>query len=147
MAVKFVTSVSNSEITKALKSIGIYDGKARMAASKVLQNATRRIKNGAVRRVAVRSGELKRSIKSNYSDDKLVGIIRAKSPHAHLVEFGHKGGTVKPKKRKAMKIGENTFAANAVLPTVKAKPFIIPAFEAEASQIVRDIRNAIQKGK
>lgn len=145
MARVFVTSISNSDLNNALKKISAFDGKSRMAQSKVLKNATRRIKNGAIRRVSVRTGELKQSIKSSYSDDKMVGIVRAKAPHAHLIEFGHRGAIVKPKKKKAMKIGENTFAAKAVLPPVKAKPFIIPAFEAEVPKIIKDLQQAIQK--
>lgn len=148
MAVKFVATVSNAEISKCIRAIKTYDGKARLGAEKVLQNATRRIAGGARRRVAVASGTLKKSIKSGFSKSKLVGVVRANAPHAHLVEFGANAAIVKAKKGKALKTvvadGYKYFKT-ARIPKRKARPFIVPAFNAEAPKIVDELKKELSK--
>lgn len=148
MAAKFVVTASSADLAKCLSQIGALDGKSRLAVEKAMQRATKRIKAGAIRRVAVRSGELKKSISSGFSATKLQGVVRAKKPYAHLVEFGAKAVTIKPKEKKAMKIpfGEEYIVRKKVsIPARKPRPFIIPAYEAEAPELVDEIKKELLK--
>lgn len=94
----YITTLSDEELTKCLKQIKAFDGKTRLGVEKALRNGTKRVRTGAARRVAVRSGTLKRSLRSGFSRAKLEGVIRAKQPYAHLVEYGAQGFFTKPKK-------------------------------------------------
>lgn len=147
MARVFVASIPDAELTKALKQIDAYDGKARLRVERVMANATRRIKNGAIRRVAVRSGTLKKSIKSSFSAPKLTGTIRATAPHAHLIEFGARATTAEPEKKKFLKFerssGKVVYVRRARIPARSPRPFITPAYEAERANLINDIKKAV----
>ena len=56
MARTFITTVSDSELTKCLKQISLYDGKARLGVESAIKEGTKRVRKAARRRVAVRSG-------------------------------------------------------------------------------------------
>lgn len=150
MATKFVVNVRNSELAQCLKQLSAFDGKSRLGVEKAMANAVRRIKSGAVRRVAVASGKLKKSIRGSFSKPKLLGIVRARTPHAHLVEFGAKAAMEKPKKKKAMRLvaGDGyKFIRKAQIPVRKARPFIMPAYEAEKGKLIADVKAVIRKGR
>lgn len=83
-------------------------------------DATRKaIVEGAKARVPVRTGELKRSIRSTMDKRRGKAKVSARARHAHLVEFG----TV----------------------NMPAKPFLQPAAEAERDNYVRRAKEAGQR--
>lgn len=142
-------SVSNTELSKAIKSIDAYDGKTRLKVEKALMDGVRRTASGARTRVAVNSGKLKRSIKSGFSRVKLEGQVKATQPYAHLVEFGTRPHKLTPKNKKVMKIDDNgmrRFTGRGIHhPGSKTRPFMVPAFEAESPNITKDIIKAVEK--
>ncbi|WP_303706934.1 HK97 gp10 family phage protein [Phascolarctobacterium succinatutens] len=145
----YITTLSDEELTKCLKQIKAFDGKTRLGVEKALRNGTKRVRTGAARRVAVRSGTLKRSLRSGFSRAKLEGVIRAKQPYAHLVEYGAQGFFAKPKKTgiRALKMnigGKAVYSKSARVPARKARPFLAPAFEDEAPRIIADVKKEIE---
>lgn len=49
--------------------------------------------------------------------------------YAQIVEKGAKPHAVAPRKRKALKLGDNAFRRRAAHPGMRAKPFLRPAFD------------------
>ena len=146
MARTFITTVSDSELTKCLKQISLYDGKARLGVESAIKEGTKRVRKAARRRVAVRSGTLKRSLVYSFSTRTMEGMVRAKQPYAHLVEFGAQPVIAKPKKRKAMKMsvkGKTQYTNIARIPERKAKPFLVPSFEEEMPVIIADVKKVL----
>ena len=149
MGRSYITTLSDAELTRCIKQIKAFDGRSRLGVEKALKNGTRRVRDGAARRVAVRSGELKRSLRSGFSKAKLEGVVKAKQPYAHLVEYGAKACFAKPKKSgiRALKIhfkGKTVYSKSARIPERKARPFLAPAFEAEAPRIIADVKKEIE---
>ena len=109
------------ELGEALKQIGAYDGKARLRIENAVKTSTRAISRGARQRVPVLTGTLKKSIGARFDAKNCVGTIAAKSPPAHLVEFGHGGSGPAPE-----------------------HPFMRPAFENEKPELIRAIKEAVK---
>lgn len=158
----FITGYKSEGLAQTLSKIGVFDVKARAAAEKAMRNGTRRIAASARRRVAVKSGTLKSKISGSFKADKMTGYVRAKAPHAHLVEFGAKGTVAYPKKAKALKIPVNAkskgvtekekkrgyaFRKKAVIPARSPHPFMIPAFEEQEPRIVDEVKKGIESVK
>ena len=146
MARAFITTVSDSELSKCLKQISLYDGKARLGVEKAISDATKRVRKAARRRVAVRSGALKRSLKSSFSKRTMEGIVKAKQPYAHLVEFGAQPVIIKPKKRHVLKInisGKKQYTKTARIPARQAKPFLVPSFQEEMPNVIAEVKKVL----
>ena len=144
MSRDFVVTIRVPELQKALKQVEAYDQNTRSRIGSAVQHSTNAIADGARRRVSVRTGRLIKKIGADYNSQKLEGTVTAKTPYAHLVEFGAKGATVAPKKKKALHFG-GRFAASANIPERKAKPFLRPAFEAEKPNLVNALNEAVSK--
>lgn len=145
---KFYAKVTSNDLTKALESISAWDGKTRLAVENTLQNGTKAVARGAKQRAAQRSGKLKKSIKTGFDRRKPEGMVRAKTPYAHIVEFGSKSYTVRAKNKKALTIPGGSalvLRKSAKIPARKGRPFIKPAFEAEEPKIVSNIRKVLNK--
>ena len=99
---KFLAKVTSSDLTKAMSSISAWDGKTRLAIENALQDSTKNIARGAKQKVAQRSGKLKKSIKTGFDRRKPEGLVKAKTPYAHIVEFGAKAHIVRAKNKKAL---------------------------------------------
>jgi phage gpG-like protein len=148
----FRVNFSVPELNQAVKQISAYDSRTAQRVENQVQKSTKNIGNGARQRVPVRSGDLKKSISTRFDSRSITGYIAAKKPYAHLVEFGHKGGTARPDTKKALKIpwaggmgvgGEN-FAASADIPSVRERPYMRPAFENEKPNLIRGIKEAVK---
>ena len=138
---KFYAKVTSNDLTKALGSISAWDGKTRLAVENALQN-------GAKQRVAQRSGKLKKSIKTGFDRRKPEGMVRAKTPYAHIVEFGSKSYTLRAKNKKALTIPGGSalvLRKSAKIPARKGRPFIEPSFEAEEPKIVSSMKKVLNK--
>lgn len=146
MAKAFITTVSDSELSKCLKQLSLYDGKARLGVEKAISDATKRVRKAARRRVAVRSGALKRSLKSSFSKRTMEGIVKAKQPYAHLVEFGAQPVIIKPKKRHVLKINisvKKQYTKTARIPARQAKPFLVPSFQEEMPNVITEVKKVL----
>lgn len=144
----FKVQVERSEMTQLMKNIKAWDGKKRMAVENSLKAGTRDIQKQAKIRVPVRTGKLKKTVKQRFSAAKMTGEVYSNLPYAHLVEFGFKAHTVRPKKKKAMKVsqmGGDFFTKKAEIPKQNARPFLKPAYEYEEHHIINSIKKALNK--
>ena len=140
------------ELEQTLGQLKAYDGKAALKVEEAVSTSTKNIAKGARQRVPVRSGKLKKSIRSRFDKRAVTGYVQARQPHAHLVEFGAKGATVEPKSKKALKIpwsggmgvGGTYFAASAKIPARKERPFMRPAFEDEKPELIKALKEAVK---
>ena len=145
---KFYAKVSSNDLTKALDNISAWDGKTRLGVENALQGSTKNIAKGAKQRVAMRSGKLKKSIKTGFDRRKPEGTVRAKTAYAHIVEFGSKAYVTQPKSKKALTIssgGKTFIRKSAKIPARKGRPFIKPAFEQEEPKLVSNIKKVLNK--
>lgn len=145
---KFYAKVTSNDLTNALGRISAWDGKTRLAVENELQAGTKAVARGAKQRAAVRSGKLKKSIKTGFDRRKPEGAVRVKTSYAHIVEFGAKAHTIRAKNKKALTIAQGGALAlrkSARIPARKGRPFIKPAFEAEETKIVSNIKKVLNK--
>ena len=75
-------------------------------------------------------------------------MVRAKTPYAHIVEFGSKSYTLRAKNKKALTIPGGSalvLRKSAKIPARKGRPFIEPSFEAEEPKIVSSMKKVLNK--
>ncbi len=142
----FVVNLGINDLQRVLGAFRTYDVQTRERLRATVQTSTANIMLGAKRRVRVRSGKLVKSITMFYDGVRNIGTVRAKSPHAHLVEYGAKATKELPSRKKALHSGALTgtgFAASANIPARAEHPFMRPAFEDEKPNLVRSVEAAI----
>lgn len=156
MARGFRVNMSVPELGEAVKKIGAYNSKVGVELENAVEESTKAIAAGERQRVPVRTGRLKKKISSRFNRKKIEGLAIARAPYAHLIEFGAKAATAKPKNAKAMRLVDKgmldgsggefgiTFAASAKIPSRRARPFARPAFEAEKPNLLRKIAEAVK---
>ncbi len=143
---QFTIKVPRGELQRMLRHVTAWDAGAGLEVERIIRSGTRRVAAEARRRVPVDTGKLKGSIRFGFSRNKAEGKVYTEVPYAHLVEFGTRGVTVKPKKKKAMKIplpGETAFALRAKTPGMKERPFMKSAYDCEAPRIVTELKKAL----
>ncbi|MDR3565580.1 MAG: HK97 gp10 family phage protein [Negativicutes bacterium] len=139
----FTINLGIGDLQRSLGAFQTYDAQTQARLQSTVQSSTSAIMLGAKRRARVRSGQLVKNITMSYDGVKNVGIVRAKSPHAHLVEYGARAATERPKNKKALTVGDG-FAASANIPARQAYPFMRPAFEDEKPNLVRGTETAVK---
>jgi hypothetical protein len=136
-----------NDLQRSLGAFRTYDTETQARLRSAVQSSTSAIMLGAKRRVCVRSGDLVQHITMTYDGALNIGTIRAKSPHAHLLEYGARAARELPGKKKALHSSALTgsgFAATVNIPTRKAYPFMRPAFEDEKPNLVRATEAAVK---
>lgn len=149
----FRVNMSVPELGRALQQISAYDGKAALGIENAVHSSTKAIGVGARQRVSVKTGNLKKKIRTRFSRNKYgrgltEGAVAGVTPYAHLVEFGAKATVVKPKTKKALAIdafGYRRYAKKAHIPKRAEHPFMRPAFENEKPNLIRNIAEAVKK--
>lgn len=147
MSRAFKVNLGIKDLQQQLGKIKQYDAQTQAKMRGAVQESTANIYAGAKRRVRVRSGGLQKNITMEYNDATNTGKVRAKSPHAHLVEFGARAAVERPKSKKALRIDANgirRFADSVTIPARKAKPFMTPAFEQEKPNLMRNVQEAVK---
>lgn len=145
---KIYMKVDSSALTEALKEISFWDGKARLGVENVMKKGTKDIRRDAVQRAAVKSGKLKKSLKTRFKASRCQGEVYTKLPYAHVLEYGSKAHEIKPKKKKALRFyknGELLFAQKVKLPKFAGKPYLKPAYDFIAPDIVKNIKKVVKK--
>ena len=142
---EFTVQVENGELAAALGSINAWDGKTRLAVEAALKKGTDRILRQARQRAAVRTGAMKKSLKQSFSATKLEGRVYSNKPYAHLVEYGAKAASVRPKRKKALRFSNGDFSMKANIPRRDPKPFMKPAYDYCAPDIIKEIKKAVGK--
>lgn len=145
---KIYMKVDSSAISNALKEIHAWDGKARLRVEDAVKRGTKNVRRDAAQRAAVRSGKLKRSLKTRFRASKCTGEVYTRLPYAHIVEYGAKAHEVKPKRKKALRFyknGKAIFAKRVKLPKFIARPYLKPAYDYISPDIVKNIKKAVRK--
>ena len=92
---------------------------------------------------SVQTGHLRRSIKHKVSANE--GIVSANTKYAEGVEKGTKPHIIRAKKKKALYWqGANHPVKVVNHPGSAAKPYLIPALEAEQPKFIQNLKEAIQ---
>ena len=147
------TFIVKADVSRAvyncLRKLDAYDQKTSDSIRKIVKDSTANVFAGALRRVPVRSGALKKSIRMRFEDTptNTVGIVYTNEPTAHLIERG--AGPVPvlmPIKKKALHPGgSGYFFTRASIPARKAKPFLKPAMDDERPRFEVKVREAVTK--
>ena len=143
----FTVKVPEGELSKAIRQISAWDGKTRLRMEAALKRGTHAVYREARQRVPVRTGKLKKSIKTRFSAVKLEGQVYSNVPYAHLVEFGSRVHTVRPKKKKALRFfkGGPVLTKWSRIPAQSGKPFFKPAYDYVEPQLIREVKKAVQE--
>lgn len=148
MAYTFYIKADDSAINKALRQISVFDGKTRLKVERAVKNGTQAVGRAARKNVPVKTGALRKSIKTSFKSRAIVGEAKAMSPVAHLIEYGAKSAIIMPKNKKALTIddyGVRRYAAKARIPARRAHPFLKPAYDAKRDKIIKDVEEAVKK--
>lgn len=135
----------NTEITAAVTNIARYSEGVQREIRKNIQESTKAVFDGALRRIPVRTGELQRSMKMRSGRNHLLGVVSANDPHAHLVEFGAHAAYIESKKKKALKFN-GRYASHVFIKARRAHPFLRPAADDEKGKLEKRITEAIEHG-
>ena len=143
----FTVKVPEGELSKAIRQISAWDGKTRLRVEAALKRGTQAVYREARQRVPVRTGKLKKSIKTRFSTVKLEGQVYSHVPYAHLVEFGSRAHTVKPKEKKALRFfrGSPVFTKRSRIPAQSGKPFFKPAYDYVEPQLIQEVKKAVRE--
>lgn len=125
MSREFWVNIKVPELQGALKNINKYDETTQEKLRSAVRSSTQNVMAGTIRRAPIRTSELVKSIGMSYNAETNVGVVRAKSPHAHLVEYGHAGRTPQSKR-------------------TPEHPFMRHAFEAEKSNLIKAVEEAVK---
>jgi HK97 gp10 family phage protein len=114
------------ELQDVLRNMDRYNTRQAVKIEQAVSTSTKNIAKGARQRIPVRTGDLKKSVRSNFDVRQIQGVVRAKEYYAHLVEFG---AAAVPSKN---------------IPKRNERPFMRPAFEDEKPALIRGIREAVR---
>lgn len=152
-------------VEACLESLATKNKKVRAGVRKALRRGGSRVRRSAKQKVGRKTGNLKKSIiQKNYKLSVHViasrGLTkkgdRLKGYHAHLVEYGHKGSSIRPVNRKALRLPRLTrtgrvskrggiFVARANAGPAAPHPFMRPALKEQEPSIVADINKNTQE--
>lgn len=133
----------DDQVFKALRDIKQYDEKTQSGIRNAVRDGTKSVMEESIRHAPMKTGNLKSNITMSFNYEKSMGIVKAKSPHAHLVEYGARAAVTVPDKKKALKIGDG-FAASANIPARPAHPFMRPAIEKKRPEIEKKVREVLK---
>lgn len=146
-------------LDEAIKRLQKYDTESGKKIRKVISRGGRSVASQAKFRVPVRGGRLKKSITSRFDSNHIESVVKARSPLAHLVEYGAAATVVRAKRQKNLimrwydRAGRARYAARGKSPTggtVKipkrhAQPFMEPSFRSVKPRVIRDIAQVLKE--
>ena len=139
-------------LDEAIKKVKMYDAHTMMGLEDIISNSGKAIAKEARIRVPMRTGKLKKSIRSSFKPKRLESIVyntRTLAPHGHFIEFGVAATTIKPKRRKFLKIPSssgNHFTNKPIhIPARSARPFMNPAYQSEKPRIEARIKKLLRE--
>lgn len=129
---------------------------------RTVQDLAKAVKDGAVARAPVKTGQLRRSIQYRIvnKEGEVKAIVAPRSGrkvakgktgfYGHIIEGGAKPHEVRPKRGKRLAFdlpGVGAVFARAVNhPGITAEPFMRPAYEAQRDRIRAELTKAVEEG-
>lgn len=157
MKMKFV-----AQTDKLLRAIQLTDPMVRKDVSLAVARGTRKVTQGALTRVKVKSGELRSSIRDEYSKDGLTGFVKAgygklqrRSRSVKASRVARLKARRRAEKAKSSRQALREINIGAYAPVIERgdprrnrspQPFLYPALNAERPSISRDVATALNKG-
>lgn len=145
--------VDLASLNKAMKNVKKYDLLTQGKLKEAVNKSALAIQRGAKKRVAVDTGRLRSSITIEPYNNGLTMDVGTKVKYAAAVEYGtglfgpeKRAIEIRPKKKKALFWpGAKHPVKKVVIKGMRARPFLFPAFEAEKSRLVTNLKNALGK--
>ena len=146
-------------LDEAIRRLQKYDTESGKKIRKVISRGGKTVAAQAKFRVPVRSGRLKKSITSRFDSNHIESVVKARSPLAHLVEYGAAATAVRARRQKNLvmrwydRAGRARFAARGKSPTsgtVKipkrhAQPFMEPSFRSIKPKVIREVAQVLRE--
>ena len=138
--------VDYSELTRFGVQIDKFSQEAYRGAREAVRKSTLNIekyaKSNLTKNGSVDTGLLRNSINSNI--DSLRGTVSTNTKYARIVEEGSQPHIIKPKKKKFLYWNGASHPVRQVKhPGSKPKPYMIPAFEKEIPNFIKELSNAL----
>ena len=111
---------------------------------KVVKNSAFNIERNAKSSASVKTGHLRRSISTKMGDMEAT-IHTSNLKYAPMVEFGTRPHIIRAKNKKALYWkGAKHPVKKVNHPGSKAKPYLIPAFESEKDNLIKNLKEVIE---
>ena len=136
--------IDTSELDRFSVDVGKLSDKTKGNVQKVLNNTGFKIETKAKGNVPVDTGHLRRGITTKIGDMEVI-VHTSNIKYARGVEFGTRPHLIKPKNKKALYWKGAKHPVKSVNhPGSKAKPYLIPAFESEKDNLIKDLKEFIE---
>lgn len=136
--------IDTSEFDRFSVDVGKLSDKTKGNVQKVLNNTGFKIETKAKGNVPVDTGHLRRGITTKIGDMEVI-VHTSNIKYARGVEFGTRPHLIKPKNKKALYWKGAKHPVKSVNhPGSKAKPYLIPAFESEKDNLIKDLKEVIE---
>ena len=136
--------IDTSELDRFSVDVGNLSDKTKGNVQKVLNNTGFKIETKAKGNVPVDTGHLRRGITTKIGDMEVI-VHTSNIKYARGVEFGTRPHLIKPKNKKALYWKGAKHPVKSVNhPGSKAKPYLIPAFESEKDNLIKDLKEVIE---
>ena len=139
-------TVDTSDLTKFKATIDKFSSKAYKGSQEAVRKSTLNVENYAksnlTKNGSVDTGLLRNSINSKINS--LEGTVSTNTKYAIFVEEGTKSHTIKPKSKRFLYWKGASHPVKEVRhPGSKAKPYMIPAFEKEIPNFLKELSNTL----
>ena len=136
--------IDTSELDRFSVDVGKLSDKTKGNVQIVLNNTGFKIETKAKGNVPVDTGHLRRGITTKIGDMEVI-VHTSNIKYARGVEFGTRPHLIKPKNKKALYWKGAKHPVKSVNhPGSKAKPYLIPAFESEKDNLIKDLKEVIE---
>ena len=136
--------IDTSELDRFSVDVGKLSDKTKGNVQKVLNNTGFKIETKAKGNVPVDPGHLRRGIPTKIGDMEVI-VHTSNIKYARGVEFGTRPHLIKPKNKKALYWKGAKHPVKSVRhPGSKAKPYLIPAFESEKDNLIKNLKEVIE---
>ena len=136
--------IDTSELDHFAVEIAKLDDKTKDNVQKTLNNTGFKIEAKAKGNVPVDTGHLRRGITTKIGDMEVI-VHTSNIKYARGVEFGTRPHLIKPKNKKALYWKGASHPVKSVRhPGSKAKPYLIPAFESEKDNLIKNLKEVIE---
>ena len=136
--------IDTSELDRFSVDVGKLSDKTKGNVQKVLNNTGFKIETKAKGNVPVDTGHLRRGITTKIGDMEVI-VHTSNIKYARGVEFGTRPHLIKPKNKKSLYWKGAKHPVKSVNhPGSKAKPYLIPAFESEKDNLIKDLKEVIE---